>query len=147
MFKRCFESPSTEIFYKNLCSVKILNKFKIFMPKKLIILSLVFLLVIPSIVFAQGKIIHEPLQPLGTIDINNLWLIIIRIIDIFWKIFVGIAILMFIFSGYMFLTAKGDPGRIKLAKEAFVWGVVGVGVALLSTSIIWTISWSILVGA
>lgn len=53
-----------------------------------------------------------------------------------WPIFAGLAIIMFIYAGIMFLTSSGDPGKLTTARNAVIWGVVGIIVALLSYGII-----------
>lgn len=56
-----------------------------------------------------------------------------------WMLFAAFAVGMFIFAGFGYLAAKGDPGKTELAKQAVIWGVVGVVVGLLSLSIPWII--------
>lgn len=41
-----------------------------------------------------------------------------------------IAIIGFVISGIMYLTAAGNDGQIKTAKEAMKWSIIGVIVAL-----------------
>jgi hypothetical protein len=55
---------------------------------------------------------------------------------IVWPIFAGLAIIMFIYAGIMFLTSSGDPGKLTKARDAVIWGAVGIVVALLSYGII-----------
>lgn len=49
-----------------------------------------------------------------------------------WIIFTVIAVLCFVFAGIMFLTAFGDADKIKTARSAFLWGIVGVVVAIFA---------------
>ena len=51
-------------------------------------------------------------------------------------IFGFIAIIAFVVAGIMYLTAAGDDGRIKTAKTAMTWSIVGVIVALVGYVII-----------
>ena len=53
-----------------------------------------------------------------------------------WWIFAFVAIIMFIIAGFLFLTAGGDPDRVAKARNAFLWGVIGVVVAILAYSIL-----------
>ncbi len=41
-----------------------------------------------------------------------------------------IAIIGFVISGIMYLTAAGNDGQLKTAKEAMKWSIIGVAVAL-----------------
>ncbi len=104
------------------------------MPKKLVILSATSLLIFPLVVLA----INFPPQPTSIFfDAKGP---ISSIIGVLWDIFVGISIIMFIWAGLLFATAQGDPSKISTAKKAFLWGIIGVAAALLSTSIPWILS-------
>jgi uncharacterized membrane protein YjfL (UPF0719 family) len=43
---------------------------------------------------------------------------------------------MLVIAGMLFLSARGDAEKIKTAKGAFLWGVVGIVVAILAYSMI-----------
>jgi len=49
-----------------------------------------------------------------------------------WPIFVGAAVLMFMWVGLLFLMANGEPGKIEAARKALIWAVIGVIVGILS---------------
>lgn len=51
-------------------------------------------------------------------------------------VFSGIAVVMFVAAGVLFLTAGGEAEKITRARSAFVWGVAGVIVGILAFSII-----------
>lgn len=53
-----------------------------------------------------------------------------------WIIFTIIAVVMFIIAGILFLTARGNPEQVGQARNAFLWGVVGIVVAILAFTII-----------
>ncbi len=52
-----------------------------------------------------------------------------------WIIFGLIVVICFVMAGVMFLTARGEPEKLKIAKSAAVWGVVGVVVGILAYSV------------
>ncbi len=100
------------------------------MNKKLVTLFiLTTLLVLPIVAFAT-LFPDLNLDPKGSFDItaviNNI------LLGLVWPIFGAIAILMFIFAGFLFLTANGDPTKISSAKKALMWGIIGTAVALLA---------------
>ncbi len=100
------------------------------MNKKLITLSIVsILLVLPIFTLAINPI-DQPQR--GTFDIATA---IDNIFGFIWPIFIAFAVLMFIFAGFLFLTAQGDPTKISSAKKALIWGIIGVAVGILSSSI------------
>lgn len=50
---------------------------------------------------------------------------------------VGVAAtIMVIISGLFYITSAGDPGRSKAAKDALLYAIIGLGVAILGGSII-----------
>lgn len=55
-----------------------------------------------------------------------------NIINALWKIFVALVVIVFLYAGFMFLTAGGNPDKIGKAKSAAIWGIVGVIVGILS---------------
>lgn len=55
---------------------------------------------------------------------------------IFWTVFLVFVVVCFIIAGILFMTARGDPQKLLLARAAVIWGVVGVVVGLLSTSVL-----------
>lgn len=78
-------------------------------------------LVLPSIAF-------------GAVDsIQSLSVAIARVV---WFVFTVIAVICFLVAGVMFLTAQGEPDKLKLAKSAFIWGVAGILVGIVAFSII-----------
>ncbi len=89
------------------------------------------LAVFPVAVFALAEV-----QQPGQNGITSVWTFFNRILNFIWPIFIGIAILMFIVAGFTFLTANGDPSKIKTAQHAVVWAMVGVGVAVLAYSLV-----------
>ncbi len=52
-----------------------------------------------------------------------------------------IAIIGFVISGILYLTAAGDTKRIEQAKTAMIWSIVGVIVALMGYVIIQAVDW------
>ncbi|OIO47715.1 MAG: hypothetical protein AUJ32_02160 [Parcubacteria group bacterium CG1_02_40_82] len=46
-----------------------------------------------------------------------------------------IGILITLYAAFLYMTAGGDDEKISKAKKAFVWGLVGIGIAILATGI------------
>jgi len=68
------------------------------------------------------------MYPIATI-IDNIRLWIIE------PIFFGLAIIMFLYAGILFLIAEGDPSKLTKARQAVLWGVIGIVVGLLGYGI------------
>jgi hypothetical protein len=70
---------------------------------------------------------------------NSVVLSVPQIIDLLlnfiWPIFAGFAVVMFLFAGFLFLTSQGDAAKVAQARQAVLWGVVGVVVGLIAFSI------------
>jgi heme/copper-type cytochrome/quinol oxidase subunit 2 len=63
----------------------------------------------------------------------NLWNIFNNIITmVLAPIFVGLVTIMFVWAGFLYLTAQGDPSKVQKANQAVIWAVVGVAVGLLA---------------
>ena len=58
-----------------------------------------------------------------------------RILTPVWQIFIGLAVLMIIVAGILFLTANGQPEKITTARTALLWGIMGIAVGVLAFSI------------
>ncbi len=50
---------------------------------------------------------------------------------ILWPIFAAVVIIMFIYAGFMYLTANGEPGKIHAAHRAVIYAIVGIIVAVV----------------
>lgn len=94
--------------------------------KKIVVgLVLLSILLMPVMVFAQ------PRTTITSID-----QLIAAIKRPLWVIFGLIALIAFVVAGILFLVSGGDPEKIKLARTAFLWGIVGIIVGILAFSIV-----------
>lgn len=66
------------------------------------------------------------------IDVNQIMSNILTMV--LWPVLAGVIVVMFIWAGFIFLTAQGEPGKITQAKKAVLWGTIGIGVALAGFS-------------
>ena len=87
--------------------------------QKLLALCLLAILALPVIAHAQGGVDFAGI--LG------------RIINILSIIAAGVIVIMFIFAGFMYLTARGEPGKIQIANKTILWATIGVGVLVLAS--------------
>ena len=91
----------------------------------LLSLSILATLALPAIAFAQP-----------TVTIGSITGLVSVVERFMWIIFGGIAVIMFVVAGILFLTAQGDPEKVQAARSAFIWGIAGVVVAIIAYSII-----------
>ena len=100
------------------------------MNKKLIIaLSTVALLTMPLAAMAFNAGSTPNSVTLSVTQIINI------VLDFIWPIFAGFAVIMFLVAAFMFLTSSGDATKVATARQAVLWGVVGVVVGLIAFSI------------
>jgi hypothetical protein len=95
----------------------------------LVFLFLSFLAGIPR-VDAAVVTFSSPTPKVGT-----LYLFVVEVLKIVIKIGVPVVAIMLIWSGYLFVSAQGDPTQLKKAKDSFVWGVVGAAILLCAVLI------------
>src|SRR3990167_7696820 len=95
------------------------------MNKKIItFFSLLFCLALPLAVLAvePGEYITSVLQKFLNI--------------ILWPILLGGAVIMLVFSGFMLITAAGDPGKVAIARKAFLFVIIGLIIGFLAFSVV-----------
>lgn len=102
------------------------------MNKKLIaLLSSGALLALPLITLAdiQPGSAPTPNSGISVVDIIN------KTLNFVWPIFVGFAVIMFLVAAFQFLTAQGDPTKVAGARQAILWGVIGVVAGIIAFSL------------
>lgn len=62
--------------------------------------------------------------------INTLEDFIKKILEIVVTLGIPVLVLVFIYIGFLYVTAQGDPGKLKKAHEALLWAVVGAAIIL-----------------
>ena len=66
----------------------------------------------------------------------NIKTILDRVITIFLGVLIGVAVIMGVYSGYLYLGAASDPKKLRKAVETLVYAAIAAGVGLLSFAII-----------
>ena len=69
-------------------------------------------------------------------DVSSINDLATAIFDIMWIVFVVIAVVMFVVAGILFVTSQGQPEKVAQARQAFIWGIAGVVVAIIAYSIV-----------
>ena len=96
--------------------------------KGIVLLIISFSFLIPSL--TEAAEITNPL------DAESFEEFIENLIDFIFWVAVAIAPLMIIVAGFFFLTAAGDPGKVKTAKSIIFWTIIGFTIVLLAKGII-----------
>ena len=100
--------------------------------KKIIFLLILGFLVVSAPIALAGA--STDLK--NKITLEQIPTVISSIVSVIWKIFVGIAVIMFMVAGIKFLTSYGDPEKIKEARRFVIWGSIGIVVAIMGYSIV-----------
>ena len=101
------------------------------MNKKIIALvSSVSLIALPLV--AMADINPGPAPDQQNISVTQ---IVNLVLNFIWPLFVGFAVIMFLIAGFVFLTSQGDPAKVQVARQAVLWGVVGVVIGVIAFSI------------
>ncbi|HPS21296.1 MAG TPA: hypothetical protein PLO44_00590 [Candidatus Paceibacterota bacterium] len=80
-------------------------------------------------------------NPIGVSDVNSfIRVILVGVV----KIGIPIVALAIIYSGFLFVTARGNPEALKKAKSAFLYTVIGAAILLGSWAIAQLISSTVL---
>lgn len=98
--------------------------------KKIIFISCLFLICAGLFIFLAEPIFAVTLRnPLGTTNIPSL---VGNIIKALLGIVGSIALLMFIYGGFTWLTATGNPDKVKKGRDILVWATIGIVVIFVS---------------
>lgn len=100
------------------------------MKKSILSLTTLASSVLPATALAQVGAAHPNITGLNLVAIGN------NIANGAWIIFTIVAVIMFLIAGILFLTAAGNPEKVQQARNAFLWGVAGIVVAVIAFAII-----------
>jgi len=101
------------------------------MNKKLVTLVSSAMVLLPVIALAD---INPGPAPVGNPSINVVN-VVNAILNFIWPLFIGFAVIMLLVAGFMFLTARGEAEQVATARNAVIWGMVGIVVGILAFSI------------
>ena len=114
------------------------------MKKKLIILIFLFLIFFPYYASASPTVPPPttPLDPANPITLTNPMgtsdpdIIIGKIISAILGVVGSLALVMFIYGGFTWMTAAGSSEKVKKGKDILVWAVLGLVVIFASYAIV-----------
>lgn len=92
--------------------------------KKIIALMILGAILTPVVGLAQGTLPEAITQVFTNIKEGLIALLAV------------VAAIAIIVAGYLFLTAGGDPNKVKMAQQAVLFALVGVMVALLAETLV-----------
>lgn len=93
------------------------------------LLSFLCLLLLPAATHAATRLQN----PLGTISIPDL---IGRIVNALLGISGALALLMFVWGGFLWLVSAGNESRVKQGKQTLTWATIGLVVIFSSYTLV-----------
>jgi len=81
----------------------------------------------------ESQTFENPLGGVGTLD-----QLFFEIVNVLLIIAVPIIVFFIIFAGFTYVTAQGNPEKVKLASRSLMYGIIG-GVIILGSSAIMVI--------
>lgn len=112
---------------------KVINLAKEFSPS-------ILALVLPAMAFAQN--LPQPIAPTGSNvpqgNITSLQSILQLLCTVFaWAFYflIVLAVIFVIVAAFRYLTAAGDPEKVKAAGQTLLYAAIAIGVALLARAV------------
>ncbi len=105
------------------------------MIKKYYLSLILILLAIPSVYSAQNNAGYNNVAP-PNISSQGMWNLLDKIISYLFGIFLAFAVIFFIIAAFNFITAQGEPEKVKRARDFVLWALIGVLVAFVSRGLI-----------
>lgn len=91
-------------------------------------------LALPTLLRAQNYLISNPLS-----GVNSLEQVVLNVIKVVELLLIMATVIYLLYAGMMFVTARGEPGKITKARDALLWGMVGAALVLCARVIATTI--------
>jgi hypothetical protein len=110
--------------------------------KKTKISAIIFLAVLfgQAVCFSPALAQANPNLTLSNpLNADSLDELVSAIAEWLYLIMIPIAAIIFLYAGAMFMFSGGDEDKIKKAKRALFWGVIGVGIIIVGRGIVETI--------
>ena len=94
-----------------------------------------YLILTPLLIFAPTIMLAAELDdPLNTGgDIN---LVIGRLVQALLGIVGALALLMFVWGGFQWLTSMGAPDKVKKGKDTLIWATIGIAVIIMAYTLV-----------
>jgi hypothetical protein len=111
------------------------------MKKNLLKLALAGLLIAPALAAAQVPGVDMPgITPPSCSDPPNVMEVLDRIVDSLFAILLVVAAIAITVAAYYFVTASGEPDKVKKARDFVIYALVGVLLAFLAKGLIYLVA-------
>jgi uncharacterized membrane protein YidH (DUF202 family) len=83
---------------------------------------------LPLISSAAALPLTAPIQDVDTLKTR----VVCSALQWFFTFAIILGVIFIIWAAYKYLTASGDPERVKSAHKTLIWGIVGLAVAIIA---------------
>jgi len=104
--------------------------------KKIVSILLLSLFILPLMVSAEATA-PTPIQAPTITTVNGLYGLLKNIVSWFFAVVLVVAVIFFIYAGFIYITASGDSGKTEQARNMIIYAVIGVAVALMAQAFIY----------
>ena len=80
--------------------------------------------------------VNNPGAPAGAVNSDWVADTITRIVNWFAWFIAVVSVVMGLYSGFLFITARGNTAQLETARQILIYAVIGIVVAIISFSII-----------
>lgn len=94
------------------------------MNKKVALLTSYVVSNIPLIVFAQNTQLANPIRANNVVDL------LAMILDVVIVVSIPVLVLAFVWTGFKFVAAQGNPSKIEAAKTNLWYSLLGAGIII-----------------
>jgi type II secretory pathway component PulF len=95
----------------------------------------IFAALLPTLLFAQGKIDITFQSPIKSPSVSE---VLVKFFDVLVEIGAVAVVLAVVYAGFLFVAAKGNPQELQKAKTTLYWTIIG-SLILLGAQVIATI--------
>lgn len=120
-----------------MIKAKVFNWVSHFNKKSLLLVLFIVVLLLPVVLIYAQTAPTTIINPIGATSIQGL---IKKILEGVIKIGIPIVALAIIYSGFLFVQARGNPGEIEKAKTSLIYTLIGTAILLGSWGIAQLIS-------
>jgi phosphoglycerol transferase MdoB-like AlkP superfamily enzyme len=110
------------------------------MGKKLLKLILSGLLISPALAAAQGFGDMPYIEPPTWSNAPNVMEVLNRVADGLFAILLVVTAIAIILAAYYFVTAAGEPDKVKKARDFVIYALVGLLVAFLAKGLVYLVA-------
>ena len=85
---------------------------------------------------AWGQVVNPGIRILNPLGVDTFTEAVEKIAEFIFGISIPITAIVFLAGAYQFMTAAGDPEKLKSARATLLWAAIGFALVLISFSVV-----------